>query len=103
MCTHNQCFRAKKKNILIFSSENKHFYSREISQYIAWRVYVLTQISMDFLCMYPSICCTTKVDQTVPASTPICVLIRCRCIFDVNVMAFSLWDSNGSFYVDFGS
>ena len=38
MCTHNQCFRAKKeKNTYYnFSSENEHFYSREILLYIAW-------------------------------------------------------------------
>ena len=36
MCTHNQCFRAKKEKYYNFSSENEHFYSREILLYIAW-------------------------------------------------------------------
>ena len=36
MCTHNQCFGAKKEIYCNFSSENVHFYSREILQYIAW-------------------------------------------------------------------
>ena len=35
MCTHNLCFEQKKKKCHIFSSENYHFYSREILQYIA--------------------------------------------------------------------
>ena len=33
MCTHNQCFEQKYYN---FSSENYHFYSREILLYIVW-------------------------------------------------------------------
>ena len=32
MCTHNQCFRAKKENII----RKLKFYSREILLYIAW-------------------------------------------------------------------
>ena len=36
MCTHNQCFRAKKEKYYKFSFENEHFYSREILLYIAW-------------------------------------------------------------------
>ena len=36
MCTHNQCFRANKEIYCNFSSENEHFYSREILLYIAW-------------------------------------------------------------------
>ena len=36
MCTYNQCFRARKKKIYIFSSENYYFYSREVLLYIAW-------------------------------------------------------------------
>ena len=36
MCTHNQCFRAKKEKYYNFLSENEHFYSREILLYIAW-------------------------------------------------------------------
>ena len=36
MCTHNQCFRAKTEKCHNFSSENLHFYSREILLYIPW-------------------------------------------------------------------
>ena len=36
MTTHNQCFRATKEKYHNFSSENEHFYSREILLYIAW-------------------------------------------------------------------
>ena len=37
-CTKNQCFeqQQKKENYNIFSPKNYHFYSREISQYIAF-------------------------------------------------------------------
>ena len=34
MCTHNQCFEQKLEKYNIFSSENEHFYSREILLYI---------------------------------------------------------------------
>ena len=36
MCTHKQCFRAKKEKYYNFSSENYHFYSHEIMLYLAW-------------------------------------------------------------------
>ena len=36
MCTHNQYFRAKKEIYCNFSSENVHFDSHEMLQYIAW-------------------------------------------------------------------
>ena len=35
MCTHNQCSEQKQEKYDIFSSENYHFYSREILLYIA--------------------------------------------------------------------
>ena len=34
-CTHDLCFEQKKRNKSHFSSENYHFYIREILQYIA--------------------------------------------------------------------
>ena len=36
MCTHNQCFRAKKKNNNYFSAKKIHFYRRERLLYIPW-------------------------------------------------------------------
>ena len=36
MCTHNLCFEQKYENSQTVSTENCHFYSREISLYIAW-------------------------------------------------------------------
>ena len=38
MCTHDLCFEQKiRKNIRDnFSSENYHFYNRDVLQYIAW-------------------------------------------------------------------
>ena len=36
MCTHNQCFEQKMRKLLKISSENEHFYSREMLLYIAW-------------------------------------------------------------------
>ena len=36
MCTHDLCFRAKIRKYHKFSSENYHFYIREILQYIVW-------------------------------------------------------------------
>ena len=36
MYTHNLCFEQKYEKYNNFSSENYHFYSREMSQYIAW-------------------------------------------------------------------
>ena len=36
MCTHNQCFRAKKEKHHDFSSENYPLYIREKLQYITW-------------------------------------------------------------------
>ena len=46
MCTHNQCFRAKKEKYYNFSSENYHFQSENYyfhsgkkSPYIAWVCY----------------------------------------------------------------
>ena len=35
-CTHNLCFEQKYENSQKISTENFHFYSREISLYIAW-------------------------------------------------------------------
>ena len=35
-CTHNLCFEQKYEKYYNFSSENYHFYSREILLYIAW-------------------------------------------------------------------
>ena len=39
MCTHNQCFEQKYEKYYNFSSENFHFYNRELSQYIVWACY----------------------------------------------------------------
>ena len=36
MCTHNLCFEQNYENSQIVSTENSHFYSSEISLYIAW-------------------------------------------------------------------
>ena len=36
MCTHKLCFEQKYENSQTVSTENCHFYSREISLYIAW-------------------------------------------------------------------
>ena len=36
MCTHNQCFRAKKKSIIVFNQKINIFYGSEILLYIAW-------------------------------------------------------------------
>ena len=35
-CTHNLCFEQKYENTHKISTENCHFYSCEILQYIAW-------------------------------------------------------------------
>ena len=41
MCTHNQCFRAKNKNIIFFSYKNYHFYSREVCSILHGNVCVM--------------------------------------------------------------
>ena len=45
MCTHNLCFEQKYEK---FSTENCHFYSREISLYIAWEC--LRNVTPVFCC-----------------------------------------------------
>ena len=39
MCTHNLCFEQKYENSQNISTEICHFYSREISLYIAWECF----------------------------------------------------------------
>ena len=43
-CTHNICFEQKIRKYHNFSSENNHFYSREILQYIARACYRKDQL-----------------------------------------------------------
>ena len=46
-CTHNLCFELNKKEIIDFlSSENYHFYSCEISQYIVRVCYRNVKLGM---------------------------------------------------------
>ena len=39
MCTHNLCFEQKYEKSQNISTENCHFYSREISLYIPWECF----------------------------------------------------------------
>ena len=44
MCSHDQCFEQKK------SSENEHFYNREILLYIAWTCFRIGKHVEDLTC-----------------------------------------------------